>query len=121
MEDRNAILEDMVEFMKADFEVGDKEGSALMLLVIYKGITDIEFPESLADQMTQFAWLLDTGVIKAIDDNIRTGLLEETANFMTMALTEMTRAIDKDLKENKVENRIENKVKEMPKGRALPN
>ena len=56
MEDRNAILEDMVEFMKADFEVGDKEGSALMLLVIYKGITDIEFPESLADQMTQFAW-----------------------------------------------------------------
>ena len=88
IEEKTKMFEDTLKVFQSN-EV-DKEDDAMktitVLMVIFKALTDIEFPEAVNEQITQFTTLLDIGFAEEIFKNFKEGLVEESANFLKEAM-----------------------------------
>lgn len=77
LEEKTAMLQDVMSLAQVGVANEVKDGPVLILLGIYKALTDIEFPELPEEQMDQFNWLLETGIIAEIQKNLKPNLIEE--------------------------------------------
>lgn len=96
LEEKTALLTEVIEMVSEEevAQIAEAGGATLLLMLIYKALTDIEFPEKTADKVAQFTWLLDTGALQKIHNNIRPGLVEELGNFLTLSLEEARKLIE---------------------------
>lgn len=104
MEERVKLIDEAFGLVDANQELDEVHGAVLLLMTIYKAVTDIEFPEEMLDQIDQFNWLLDTGVIKEIENNLRIGLIEELSAFLMESLKNVETIMRKKKAEMESEN-----------------
>jgi len=103
LEERVKFITDGLSLMEANIELDEKTGSTLLLMIIYKNVTNIEFPEDLKEQVSQFTWLLETGVLKKVSENIKPGFIEELADFLTRSFLEAEKEAKRILDEKLAE------------------
>lgn len=113
LEERTDFLSRSFALLTTDmgFELTDQAGGTLMLMEIIYAITDIEAPEELDERITHFGWLLDMGIVKAVEGATKPGMIEEMADFFTLSMEQMEK-IGKD--------RLEKAEKETVRGREIP-
>lgn len=107
IEEKTELVKDSLKLMQVEVELSEITGGTLLLMVIYKALTDIEFPEKLEDQVAQFTWLLDTGILKEVSDNIRPGLIQELSDFLILSLGEVQSLAEKEIAKAKEEKAAE--------------
>lgn len=94
IEEKAKLLQEVISIVVSEEDVTEEGGATLLLMLIYKSLTDIEFPEKLVDQVSQFTWLLDTGILKKVSDNLREGIVEDLSNFLSISLIEAQKLIE---------------------------
>lgn len=97
IEEKTKMFEDTLKvFQSNDF---DKEDDAMktitVLMVIFKALTDIEFPEDVKEQISQFISLLDVGFAEEIFKKFKEGIVEESANFLKEAMQVAVEEVEK--------------------------
>lgn len=88
IEEKTKMFEDTIKVFQAEKinQEDDALKTIVVLMVIFKALTDIEFPEEVDEQITQFTTLLDVGFAEEIFKNFKEGIVEESANFLKEAM-----------------------------------
>ena len=112
LEEKTALLEDVMSLSQVAVANNVEDGAVLTLLGIYKALTDIEFPELPEDQLDQFNWLLECGIMTEIQKNLKPHIIEETAGFLTEAFNLINASIDKEKAKREEEEENATPIKE---------
>lgn len=99
-EERVAMLEDLIDFIEEDEELNEEHAQVLTLMVMYKALTDIEFPTDRSEQVDQFTWLAQTGVLSAVNKIVDPSTMEELSSFLQLGLENLGKEMQRILKEN---------------------
>lgn len=88
-EEKVEFINTLMRRIELDIEEETNLDEIVVLMFIYEAFTDIEFPEDIEGKVEQFTWLMETGVIKQVMENLRPGVVEETLAFATEAFEEL--------------------------------
>ena len=98
IEEKTKMFEDTIKVFQAEKinEEDDALKTIVVLMVIFKALTDIEFPEEVDEQITQFTTLLDVGFAEEIFKNLKEGIVEESALFLKEAMQVAVEQLQKE-------------------------
>ena len=98
IEEKTKMFEDTIKVFQAEKinEEDDALKTIVVLMVIFKALTDIEFPEEVDEQITQFTTLLDVGFAEEIFKNLKEGIVEESAIFLKEAMQVAVEQLQKE-------------------------
>ena len=98
IEEKTKMFEDTIRVFQAEKinEEDDALKTIVVLMVIFKALTDIEFPEEVDEQITQFTTLLDVGFAEEIFKNLKEGIVEESALFLKEAMQVAVEQLQKE-------------------------
>lgn len=98
LEDKTKMFEDTLKVFQSNQLNKEDESlkSIVVLMVIFKALTDIEFPEAVEDQIAQFTTLLDVGFAEEIFNKFKEGIVEDSANFLKEAMAVALEQIQKN-------------------------
>ena len=85
-------------------EESEELKSMVVIMVIFKALTDIEFPEEPTAQIEQFTALLEVGIADDIFAAFREGLVENTALFLKEAIEVASEQVKEGSKKEIQEN-----------------
>lgn len=89
LEERAKMFEDTIRVFRSE-EIKEEDDDAMktivVLMVIFKALTDVEFPEEVKEQIQQFTTLLEVGFVEKILKNFKEGIVEESALFLKEAM-----------------------------------
>ena len=89
LEERTKMFEDTIRVFRSE-EIKEEDDDAMktivILMVIFKALTDVEFPEGVKEQIQQFTTLLEVGFVEKILKNFKEGIVEESALFLKEAM-----------------------------------
>lgn len=98
LEERAEMFEDTIRVFQSEElkQEDDAMKSIVVLMVIFKALTDVEFPEEVQEQIQQFTTLLEVGFVEKIIKNFKEGIVEETALFLKEAMAVATEQLQKE-------------------------
>ena len=93
------MFEDTIRVFQAE-EIKEEDDDAMktivILMVIFKALTDVEFPEGVKEQIQQFTTLLEVGFVEKILKNFKEGIVEESALFLKEAMAVAVEQLQKE-------------------------
>lgn len=99
LEERAEMFEDTIRVFRSKAiqeEEDDAMKTIVVLMVIFKALTDVEFPEEVQEQVQQFTTLLEVGFVEKIIKNFKEGIVEESALFLKEAMAVATEQLQKE-------------------------
>lgn len=98
LEERAEMFEDTIRVFRSEElkEEDDAMKTIVVLMVIFKALTDVEFPEKVEEQVQQFTTLLEVGFVEKILENFKEGIVEESALFLKEAMAVATEQLRKE-------------------------
>lgn len=98
LEERAEMFEDTIRVFRSEEikEEDDAMKTIVVLMVIFKALTDVEFPEGVKEQIQQFTTLLEVGFVEKILKNLKEGIVEESALFLKEAMAVATEQLQKE-------------------------